>query len=380
MNRIRSVMLDLAGPTFIVDWAQSVGRFAEVIGVALVAALPPTTRRVGRGVARGEIGGIEVWFGRRRRLRPSRWFWRLNRRREARLMVELLRQIAAHHGPVDLIHSHFYPTAAPIPIVSERTGIPFVHTEHSSHLAAPDPLRLVSPAGRKIARSVFASARAVMLVGEDQLLGMGRLGLEGQVSVVGNPVPSTLFWPARAQAQTGTRLISTGDLIPRKRQALAIAALAQIRQRTAAELHLIGAGPEEEKLRAIAKELGLESAVVFWGRLPREGVADLLRRSDLYLHVAETESFGVAIVEALLSGLPVVTTRCGGVTSELTAEVGSVVEEDDPDAIAQAVVDVLESDAYSDRTSIAAWANERFGAEAVGRRIEAQYGLALGRG
>ncbi|MFN2487946.1 MAG: glycosyltransferase [Acidimicrobiia bacterium] len=311
-----------------------------------------------------------------KRLRPSRWFWRINNNREARLILGLLERI----GPIDLIHSHFSAAAGAIPHVSRVAGIPFVHTEHSSHLASPDPLRSTSRAGRAIMKQVFAAAKAVMLVGPDQLAAVRKLGLRGNITVVGNPVPSELFSAPKERARAGTRLISVGDLIPRKRQGLAIAAMAIVRRQMPVELHLVGSGPDEPKLRDLVSNLDLEAAVVFHGRLPRSEIAHLLAESDLYLHVSATESFGVAIVEALFSGVPVVTTRCGGVTSDLSTSVARLVDNEEPAEVARAVIESLDSDRFLKPTEIAAWAKERFGPEAVGQRIEANYRMALAGG
>ena len=71
-------MVGLGGPTFITDWARAVARFAEVAGIAAVSEAPPGATFVNRRIAQGSVEGFDTIFVKRRKLRPSRYFWRVN--------------------------------------------------------------------------------------------------------------------------------------------------------------------------------------------------------------------------------------------------------------------------------------------------------------
>jgi len=75
-------------------------------------------------------------------------------------------------------------------------------------------------------------------------------------------------------------------------------------------LYIIGHGPEEDKLKRLAKELNVSDVVYFLGKQLNPYV--YLREASIYIHSAISEPFGIVLLEALYLGLPVVSTKCGG--------------------------------------------------------------------
>jgi glycosyltransferase involved in cell wall biosynthesis len=101
-----------------------------------------------------------------------------------------------------------------------------------------------------------------------------------------------------------------GRLAPEKNYVLAFGAFAVfLRGNPQAQLLIAGAGPQEEELRVIAKELGISKNVLFLGYIGN--VPRLMARADLLLHLATTESYGQIYIEAVLSKLPIVCSRTG---------------------------------------------------------------------
>jgi len=80
------------------------------------------------------------------------------------------------------------------------------------------------------------------------------------------------------------------------------------------ELMLVGGGPEEEKLKGLAKQLNIDKYVEFIGPVPHNIVPGYLNSFDIYvaLSTLDSESFGVAIVEASACGVPVIVSDAGG--------------------------------------------------------------------
>ncbi|MGB3794746.1 MAG: glycosyltransferase [Alteraurantiacibacter sp.] len=140
------------------------------------------------------------------------------------------------------------------------------------------------------------------------------------------------------------RLIAcVGALIPRKGQELVIAALAQLPD---VRLALVGAGPDEGKLRLLAREVGhdVEARVHFLGSLDHEALAQIIGAADVMALPSSSEGLANAWVEALACGTPLVITDAGG-ASELvhTPEAGRIVPRS-VNAIAAGVRDVLQAD------------------------------------
>src|SRR5919204_20259 len=119
-------------------------------------------------------------------------------------------------------------------------------------------------------------------------------------------------------------------LEPQKGVDLAVRALASVAD---AVLVVLGEGPERPRLEALARELGVEERVHLAGRVP--DVAAWLRRTTLLVHPVRWEGFGLAVLEAMLAGLPVVASRVSPLP-ELVAdgETGVLVPPDDSDALA----------------------------------------------
>jgi N-acetyl-alpha-D-glucosaminyl L-malate synthase BshA len=99
---------------------------------------------------------------------------------------------------------------------------------------------------------------------------------------------------------------------------------ARVRRQMPATLVMVGDGPDRHDAEHEARELGVGGDVRFLGRL--DSVAPLLAASDLFLLPSQTESFGLAALEAMGSGAPVVAARVGGLPEVITDGVDGILE------------------------------------------------------
>jgi L-malate glycosyltransferase len=99
---------------------------------------------------------------------------------------------------------------------------------------------------------------------------------------------------------------------------------ARIHRAMPATLIMIGDGPERVDAENEARDLGVSSDVRFLGRL--DTVATLLQGSDLFILPSQTESFGLAALEAMACGAPVIATRAGGLPEVIDDEVNGILE------------------------------------------------------
>jgi L-malate glycosyltransferase len=130
------------------------------------------------------------------------------------------------------------------------------------------------------------------------------------IDVIGNFVDTERFRPApRANPHIPT-LLHNSSFRPLKRVDDVVRVLAEVRKKVPAELVLIGDGPTLGEVEALAKSLGVHGAVRFVGE--QTDVTALLQRSDVFLFPSQTESFGLAALEALSCGVPVVASHTGG--------------------------------------------------------------------
>jgi hypothetical protein len=153
--------------------------------------------------------------------------------------------------------------------------------------------------------------------------------------------------------------------------------------RPALRLRLVGderSAGDMARWLALAAGLGVGGAVTFEGWLDRSGVAGAMARASVFVHPSPAETFGVVAAEAILSGLPVVSRRSGGVPwiIELSGGFGAVAASDDEAAFAAAIETVLDGDPpvapFDARTALVA----EVGRAAVAARTLAIYRDAIG--
>ena len=84
----------------------------------------------------------------------------------------------------------------------------------------------------------------------------------------------------------------------------------RIQQKTPAKLMMVGDGPERSPAEDLVKSLGIKDKVIFFGN--SNEVDSILKYSDLFMLASETESFGLAALEAMACSVPVISTNAGG--------------------------------------------------------------------
>ena len=114
-----------------------------------------------------------------------------------------------------------------------------------------------------------------------------------------------------AAAAPEGRIVHVSNFRPVKRAADVVAAFALVRRELPARLCMVGDGPDRADAERRCLELGIAEHVSFLGN--QAHVEPILERGDLFLSASESESFGLASLEALALGVPVVATRTGGV-------------------------------------------------------------------
>ncbi len=111
---------------------------------------------------------------------------------------------------------------------------------------------------------------------------------------------------------------------------------------------IAGSGPSEAALRALAVELGLADAISFSGRIENHEMPALYRSASLMLNPSTIDNMPISILEAWASGVPVVSTRVGGVPFLVDEGRNALlVEARRPDEMAEAALRVLDSPALA---------------------------------
>lgn len=154
-----------------------------------------------------------------------------------------------------------------------------------------------------------------------------------------------------AKGKDGPRLLVTRNLEPIYDIDTSLRVLQQVRKTfPAATLTVCGSGPERNRLESLARALEIESAVVFTGRIENEQTAELYRSADVVVNPSLADNMPISVLEALASGVPVVSTQVGGVPYLVQhGKTALLVPPGDAEAMANAVIRILEDQDLANR-------------------------------
>ena len=278
----------------------------------------------------------------------------------------------------DVIHAHFFLAGFPAVLLGRRRKTPVVITEHWSVFLPDDPATLSGPL-RFGARFALEHADLVLPVSAALDAGIAAHGITARTSVVPNVVDERVFHPPSSHARSPVpRLLSVALLYEAKGIDLLIRALARLKRGGRAfRLDIVGDGELRDEYEQLVRALELDDAVVFHGILPQADVAELMRAADLYVLPSRYDNNPSALIESRVTGLPSVATAVGGVAEIVDG--GGILTTPDVERIADALADALDRLDSFDRAAIARQASERYGADAVGRRLAEIYAELAGR-
>jgi glycosyltransferase involved in cell wall biosynthesis len=189
-----------------------------------------------------------------------------------------------------------------------------------------------------------------------------------------NGVPEMFITTA---SKTKDEVLFCGRLHERKRPVAFVEMAAEILRRgTTATFALVG--PDDGELNAVCRTtqmLGLNNIVCYEGALGYEAVLDRMARSGIYVFPSVNEPFGMSLLEALSLGIPAVCTDSCDIAPVLRTTESALVTNGSVDAMASAVIEILENDKLREQLARNARqaVSEHFSIRAVGSRLEQSY-------
>jgi glycosyltransferase involved in cell wall biosynthesis len=248
------------------------------------------------------------------------------------LLVRLARTLRA-----DIVHTHLVHADVYGGLAARLRGTHLVSTKHNDDPFRVGPFRFVERGLSHLADRIVTITDALhrftverVGVPADKVETI-HYGLDSVPEAWGVNPPDDV--PDRARV-----LLAVARLTDQKGVDVAIRALAALPDDTV--LVVLGEGPERAALVRLARELGLERRVLLRGRVP--DVNAWFGRASLLVHPARWEGFGLAVLEAMLAGLPVVATNVSALPELVVdGETGFLVPPDDPAAIARAIEQAL---------------------------------------
>jgi glycosyltransferase involved in cell wall biosynthesis len=288
------------------------------------------TSRSQRGAPRRErLGGVNV----RRVWMPGKhpFGWVVHSAGTIPVHLRLARK-------ADVVHAHTFASALPA-IIGGRVGRrPLVVTLHTSHFL----MRAGEPRWRRIFARIIGSADYLLATSEEILSVALEIEPHPRSEVMTNAVDTDRFAPGEGGEASGRfRIVVPRRLFPKNGVEYFVRAMPRIAAELDVEARIVGDGPERERLKSLAIELGVSDRIEFLGARPNEEMPDLLRDADLAIIPSLMEATSIAALEAMACALPVAASRVGGLPEIIDEGVGALVEPKNPIALANAVVTML---------------------------------------
>ena len=373
---------DDVGGSFFREQAQMLCGAGVQVGVVAPRSLslrhPSSWRQSDRAISVEEDEGVFTlrstsieWFGRVPKLGPKLWIDR---------GLRMFNRYVQDRGPPDVLHAHSLLNGGLLAReIAKRTSIPYVVTEHRTAYARGEipgwKLELAKRAACDASDRIAVSEEFTHLL--DKMLG----GDQAPWRYIPNLVDDRFFSGPLAKAPSSGeqfQFCNIGMMTAKKGQIALIRAFADaFRNVPGVFLAFAGDGPLRPQLEACAAECGVAEKVRFAGRLNREQVIGLLRDSAAFVSSSETETFGVAVAEALAVGIPVVATRSGGPESIVRESDGLLVPNFDHAALVSALKYIHENRNQYCPARLRQGCAERYSGRAVIDQLIRVYGRSI---
>ncbi|MGE3818434.1 MAG: glycosyltransferase family 4 protein [Isosphaeraceae bacterium] len=259
--------------------------------------------------------------------------------------VVAIRRYAREHGPFDVIHGHSSKGGALARLAAVGTRARSFYTLHGFIIMDPGLALWKRGIYLSIELALGMVTKGIVAVSPEEARAAVRLGLgRSRVKVVPNGIgPIQLTPRAEARRTLGVADDATvvgfvGRLVDQKAPDVLLRGFAQASRtipNARLTLAMVGSGPLDAPLRALADALGVGDRVLWLGERDARG---LLSGFDLFALSSRKEGLPYVVIEAMAAGLPVVATRSAGVEILVDPGVtGIVVPPDDPDAFGEAL-------------------------------------------
>lgn len=179
---------------------------------------------------------------------------------------------------------------------------------------------------------------------------------ESRIAIIHDGVDLSLVPKATGSGRVPRRVLSAGRLFAAKGMDRVITAFASLYARYPdATLRLLGTGPERERLTALARELGVSSAVEFAGHVSQTDVLSEMQQAEVFLFLSSSERLPNVVKEAMLSGCVCIVSRTGGIDELVEDGVsGFIVDHDDHDRIVATAAAIFDHEVDAKQMTMAA--------------------------
>lgn len=306
------------------------------------------------------VNGVETYIWVKPNLTPR---WEKGRcLQRTRMLEKMYRQLEKTWGRPDVVNLRSSLQGYEAVTLCRRHRLPLFFMEHSSFVVTEGE----GSAARKRLYAVMDAANVNACVGSRLMAVMQPY--KADTRLIPDFVDERRFFIRdKEDPNAPFTFAAMGQLRPIKGHDTLIRAFARLRQLTdrPVRLRIAGSGGLREYLQGIIHEEGLEDVCHLVGNIPREQVVDFMNDCDCFVCSSRTEMLSCVLHECAACGRPAIGTMCGGPQDILTEETGMLVPVDDVEAMAQAMLTMLDKASTYDRQAIRRHIIDKFGRDTV---------------
>lgn len=238
--------------------------------------------------------------------------------------LKLFKLYINKYGKPDIIHAQSSKWAGyAAKFIEEKYKIPYVVTEHLSEFARD----LIEDWQKPYLMEAFRSADRVLAVSSPYAKIIKEYCYDQEIEVISNSVDTNFFNICNKKSKNKFIFLNVCFLNKNKCVDNLIKAFYEaFKDNKNVELRIGGDGTEKENLQNLINKLNINDQVKLLGKLSREEVREQMSISNAFALSSKFETFGVVLIEALATGIPVVSTKCGGPEDIVNDSVGKLVE------------------------------------------------------
>lgn len=284
-------------------------------------------------------------------------------------------------GSVDITHLNVVLTAGLFALYLKRKyQIPFIVTEHSTRYLAirKDGHNLKE---RKIIRKVLQKASKICPVSKDLEEAMLQSGYKGDYHVIPNVVNTKYFKFNKLGEPNFTKILHVSSLKKKHKNWVGILNVVKALslKRNDFSLTIVSDG-NLDPVKKYAEELEIGATILeIIGQKTIPEIGEIMQHYDVFLLFSNFENLPCVIAEALVSGMPVISSNVGGIKEMVTKKNGVLVEAGNEKQLQQELLLFFDEKSKFDRLKIAKEAKQKYSYEAVAKQYISIYNKVLKR-
>ena len=280
----------------------------------------------------------------------------------------------------DLIHHNvIWPEGWQGVFAKRRLNIPLIITEHWTgyHQAerGKQPLKV-----KLLSKWVASKADLIAPVSDDLGNAMRNFGLQSEYITVPNVVDTDIFILKKKEIKP-LRFLHVSSLYEDQKNISGILRAWKVVSNEFPDIHLtIGGDGPWEQVKDQARQLNIhENSISFFGEKPWNEIAELMQQSHILLLFSNYENLPCVIVEAMASGMHILSTKVGGISEHITSDVGILIQKGNETELIAAIRKLHAEYPFSNEEHLRKIAEQKFSMDSVAEQFNAAYHRAISK-